>query len=182
MRQLNYLLSKYAVASYMDDQLSRNFGGTSLQLHISEKTDGLESLHTRILVDLLESSDPSRFVLDMIQNTIVPLSKKGDNVVIIADYQILLLEQLMKISPNIEPCVRDEALKLALDMKANMKENSKNPLVVLGFLLLLSNYGLVTSFDEDELLELFAFVAEHKIAMELFGTMGFANKASGMLM
>ena len=178
MRELDYVLSKYAVA-YMDDQLSRTFGGTSLQLYTSDKTDGVE--YNGILVDLLESSDPSRLVLDMIQNPISPLCKKGGNVVIIADYQILLLEQLMKISPNIEPCVRDEALKLALDMKAKMKENSKNSLVVLGFLLLLSNYGLVTSFDEDEVLELFASVAQHKIAVELFGSLGFANKASGML-
>jgi len=179
--EFNYVLSKYAVSSDMDYQLSRTFGGTSLQLYTSEKTVGVESLYTGILVDLLESSDPSRLVLDMLQNPIVPLSKKGDNVVIIADYQIRLLEQLMKISPNIEPSVRDEALKLALDMKANMKDNNKNSLVVLGFLLLLSNYGLVTSFDEDEILELFAFVTQHKIAVELFGTLGFANKVSGML-
>jgi hypothetical protein len=47
-----------------------------------------------------------------------------------------------------------------------MKENTKNSLVVLGFLLLLSIYGLL----EDQVLELFAFVAQHKIAVELFGT------------
>jgi hypothetical protein len=57
-------------------------------------------------------------------------------------------------------------LKLALDLKAYMKENTKNSLVVLGFLLLLSIYGLL----EDQVLELFAFVAQHKIAVELFGT------------
>jgi O-methyltransferase involved in polyketide biosynthesis len=52
--------------------------------------------------------------------------------------------------------------------------------MVLGFLLLLSIYGLVSYFNEDEVLELFAFVAQHKIAVELFGTFGFANKVSGM--
>jgi hypothetical protein len=46
-------------------------------------------------------------------------------------------------------------LKLALDLKAYMKENTKNSLVVLGFLLLLSIYGLL----EDQVLELFAFAA-----------------------
>ncbi|KAK2424685.1 intracellular protein transport protein USO1 [Trifolium repens] len=169
---------KESVASYMDDQLSCTMGGTTLQFDTSEKTDGVESLHKGILVDMLESSDPSRLVLDMIQNPVIPLCKKGDNALIIADYQIYLLEQLMRISPNIKPCVREEALKLALDFKANMKENTENSLVVLGFLLLLSIYGLLDSFNEDEVLELFAFVAQHKIAVELFGTLGFANKVS----
>jgi hypothetical protein len=181
MRKLKYLLSKYAVASYMDDQLSRIIGGTSLHLDTSEKTNGVESLYNGILINMLDSSDPSRVVLDRIQNPVIPLCKKGDDIVIIDDSHIFLLEQLMRISPNIEPCVREEALKLALDLKAYMKENTENSLVVLGFLLLLSIYGLLDSFNEDEVLELFAFVAQHKIAVELFGTLGFTNKVSGML-
>jgi hypothetical protein len=165
----------------MDDQLSRIIGGTSLQLDISEKTNGVESLYNGILINMLDSSDPSRVVLDMIQNPIIPLCKKGDDIVIIDDSHIFLLEQLMRISPNIEPCVREEALKLAIDLKAYMKEHTENSLVVLGFLLLLSIYGLLDSFNEDEVLELFAFVTQHKIAVELFGTLGFTNKVSGML-
>jgi hypothetical protein len=86
----------------------------------------------------------------------------------------------MKISPDIKPCVREEALKLALHLKANMKENNENSLVVLGFLLLLSIYGLVSYFNEDYILEIFAFVAQHKIAVKLFEALGFANKLSGM--
>ncbi|KAK2424679.1 hypothetical protein QL285_035017 [Trifolium repens] len=136
---------KESVASYMDDQLSHSIGRTSLQLDTSKKIDRLESLYSGILVDIRESSDPSRLILEIIQNPIIPLCKKGDNVVTIADYQIYLLEQLMRISPIIKPCVREEALKLALDMKANMKENTENSLA---------------------------------IAVELFGTLGFANKAS----
>jgi hypothetical protein len=158
----------------MDNELSTIFyDGTSLQLRPSDKTD--------ILANLLESSDPARVVLDIIQNPIIPLCKKGDNAVIIDDRHIYLLEQLMRISPNIKPCVRQDALKLALDLKANMKESTENSLMVLGFLLLLSIYGLITYFDEDEVLELFAFVPRHKIVVQLFRSLGFANKVSGML-
>ncbi|CAJ2660593.1 unnamed protein product [Trifolium pratense] len=164
---------------YIDgEKKSVVFGRTSLQLDTSEKTDRFEPLYSGILVDIRESSDPSRHVLEMIQNPIIPLCKKRDGVVTIADYRIYLLEQLMRISPIIKPCVREEALKLALDMKAKMKENTENSLAVLGFLMLLSIYGLLDSFNEDEVLELFAFVAQNKIAVELFGTLGFANKAS----
>ncbi|XP_045799765.1 nuclear matrix constituent protein 1-like [Trifolium pratense] len=163
---------KESVTSYMNDELSCTVGGTS------EKTDGVESLYNSILVNMRESSDPSRLVLDMIQNPVIPLCKKGDNAEIIADYHIYLLEQLMRITPNIKPCVREEALKLALDLKAYMKDNTENSLTVLGFLLLLSIFGLLTSFNEDEVLELFASVSQHNLAIELFGILGFANKVS----
>jgi len=164
----------------MDDQSSRAFGGISLQLGTSKKTDGVESLFNGVLVNLQESSDPSKFVLEMILNPIVPRCQKGDNV-IITDYQIYLLEKLMRISPDIEPCERVKALKLAYDLKENMKDNTENSLAVLAFLLLLSIYKLLDSFDEDEVLDLFELVALHKIAVELFGCLGFANQVSGML-
>ncbi|CAK8536322.1 unnamed protein product [Lathyrus sativus] len=152
---------------------------SGLQLDTGEKTDGVESICSGVLVNLLESSDPAKLVLDIILNATIPLcDKKGHNAVIINDSHINLLERLIRISPNIKPCVREEALKLALDLKANMKENTENSLAILGFLLLLSIYGLVTSFIEDEILELFAFAAHHKIAVELFRTLGFANKVS----
>jgi hypothetical protein len=170
MRDLNSLLSKYAVASNTDDQLSPTIDGTSLQL--------LPSDETVILVNLQESSDPAKVVLDIIQNPIIPRCNEGDHSVIDGS-SVFLLEQLMRISPKIKPGVRKEALKLALHLKANMK-NTENSLVVLGFLLLLSVYELVTYFDEDEILELFTFVAQHKTAVELFQTLGFANKLSGM--
>ncbi|XP_058753550.1 uncharacterized protein LOC131626734 isoform X2 [Vicia villosa] len=152
---------------------------SGLQLDKYEKADEVESLCSDVLVNMLESSDPAKLVLDIILNPTIPLcDKKGDNAVIINDSCIYLLEQLMTITPNIKPCVREEALKLALDLKANMKENAENSLGALGFLLLLSIYGLVTFFIEDEILELFEFVAHHKIALELFRTLGFANKVS----
>jgi hypothetical protein len=62
-----------------------------------------------------------------------------------------------------------------------MKENTENSLAVVSFLLLLSIYGLLTYFNDDEVLELFTFVAQHKIALKMFRTLGFANKVSGML-
>ncbi|XP_024641373.1 myosin-10 isoform X2 [Medicago truncatula] len=169
---------KESVASYMDDQLSHTIGRTSLQLYTSEKTDDVESLCKDIFVYLQESADPSRLVLDIIQNPGTPLCKKGDNAVIIDECHIYLLEELMRISPTIKPRVREKALKLARDLKAYMRENTKNSSAVVGFMLLLSVYGLLTYFDKCEVLELFASVAQHKTVMELFETLGFANKAS----
>ncbi|AES68136.2 putative transcription factor bZIP family [Medicago truncatula] len=141
-----------------------NFGGQPKELELTEKQHDEEkefdtsymdddgaSEEIDILDNLRESSDPAKIVLDIILNPIIPLPKKGDKAVIIDDEsRIYLLEKLMTISPNIKPCVRDEALKLARELKANMKENTENYLEVLGFLLILSIYGLHTYFDEDE--------------------------------
>jgi len=134
-----------------------------------------------ILDNLRESSDPTKLVLDIILNPTIPLPKKGDKAMIIDEGWIYLLEQLMTISPNIKSCVRDDVLKLAHELKPNMKENTENSLEVFGFLLILSIYGLLTSFDEDEVLELFASVAKYKRVVELFETQGFANKVFCML-
>ncbi|XP_045802933.1 putative leucine-rich repeat-containing protein DDB_G0290503 [Trifolium pratense] len=151
------------VGSSMDDQLSPSIGG-------------VESLFNDIFFCLQISSDPSELVLDILQNPNTPLYKNGDKALIINDSHISLLELLMLISPTIKPCVRQEALKLALDLKANMKENTENSLAVVSFLLLLSVYGLLSYFNDDEVLELFTFVAQHKVALKMFRTLGFENK------
>jgi hypothetical protein len=168
--ELNYLLAKCAATCYTDDQSSPIIDGRSLQFLPSDQTE--------ILDNLQGLSDPSKVVLDIIQN---PIFRMGDNAVIVGDSHILLLEQLMRISPHIEPHVREEAMKLALNLKSNISENTENSVVVVGFLLLLSIYGLASSFDKDEVFKLFGFAAQHKITIELFGTLGFADKASGML-
>jgi len=51
MRELKYLLSKYAVAYYMDDRLSHTIGGTNLQLGTSEKTVAVELHGNNMLVN-----------------------------------------------------------------------------------------------------------------------------------
>jgi len=173
--------ANYAISSFTDDQPSPTIDGRSLQFLPIEEIDELESHVNDSLANLLaSSSDPSKDVLDIIQNPIIPQCT-GENVVIIGDHHIDLLEQLMRISPHVKPHVREEAMKLALKLKASIGENTENSVPVLGFLLLLSIYGLISFFDEDEVLKLFGFAAQHKISVELFGIMGLAHKVSGML-
>ena len=151
-------------------------------LPVDHTDDELESHGNDILLNPLASPDPLEDVLRIIQNPVISRCKgKGDNVVIIEGSHIVLLEQLLRISPHVKSHVREEAMKLAVNLKAYIDENAENPVVVLGFLLLLSIYGLVTYFDEDEVLKLFGLATQHEIAIELFGTMGLAHKISGML-
>jgi len=101
-----------------------------------EQTDELELFDDDILGNLQGTSDPSKVVLDIIQNPIIKKCKIGDDVVIIDDSHILLLEELRKISPDIRPHVQEEAMELALDLKANISQNTENSTAVIGFLLL----------------------------------------------
>jgi hypothetical protein len=175
------MLPDYAVTSYTGNQLSPTIDERSLMLLPCELTDELELSDDDILGNLQGLSDPSKVILDIIQNPIIKKCKIGNDAVIIDDSHILLLKELRKISPSIRPHVREEAMRLALDLKANISQNTENSAAVLGFLLLLSIYGLVPSFDQDELLKIFGLVSQHNIAVELFGAMGFADKISGKI-
>jgi len=70
-------------------------------------------------------------------------------------------------------------MKLALDVKAYISQNTENSATILGFLLFLSIYRLAPSFDE--VFKLFGFAAQHEIVVGLFGILGFKSKAYGML-
>ncbi|XP_057456833.1 uncharacterized protein LOC130747810 [Lotus japonicus] len=150
--------------------------GRNLQLLSNEP----ESIGNDILACLQTSADPATLALDIIQNPIVPRDRNGNEDVILDGSHIILLDQLMRISPSpfIKPHIRDAAKKLAVALKAKLNPSDENSSMVLGFLQLLSIYGLVSFFDEDEVYKLFEFVAQHKQAVELFQTLGFADKVS----
>lgn len=139
-----------------------------------------EFISANMLVDLHPSSDPAKVVLDMIQIPIGSEKKGGEGVIIIDESHIFLLEQLMRISPRVKPHVREEAQKIAFNLEANIRESAENSLTILGFLYLLSIYGLVSHFNKDGLLNLFESAAQHKQAVELFRTLGFVDKIFGM--
>ncbi|MED6194116.1 hypothetical protein PIB30_025501 [Stylosanthes scabra] len=157
-----------------DNQSSPAIDGRTLELFVDESTNPGDD----ILVHFRSSSDPAKLTLDIIKDPIVSHYKNGVKVVTIDDSHVFLLEQLMRISPHIKPHVREEAMELALDLKANMIASAENSLVVLGFLMFLSIYGLASSFDEDEVLRLLKITALHKQSVEMFRILGFADKSS----
>ncbi|MED6194114.1 hypothetical protein PIB30_025499 [Stylosanthes scabra] len=161
---------KQQVANYTDNHSSTD--GGSFPLFSSDPKDA------DILDILRSSSDPAKVILDIMKDSIDSNCKKGDQAMAIDDSHIFLLEHLMKISPHIKSHVREEAMELVLHMKANMRLSTDNSLVVLSFLMILSIYKLVSSFNEDEVLKLFEIVAHHKPAIELFRMLGFADKIS----
>ncbi|KAI9099097.1 hypothetical protein K1719_024864 [Acacia pycnantha] len=157
-----------------DNQFGATPDGRNSHLIVNQQANANGLMGSDILVDL-QTLDPAKLVLNMIRNPIVPQSAKEEKSATIAGCHIFLLKWLMRISPDIKPQVREEAMKLAHELKAEMRENSQE---VLAFLLLLSIYGLVSSFEDDEILKLCEIAAHNKQAVELFQTLGFASKVS----
>ncbi|XP_073265341.1 uncharacterized protein [Populus alba] len=119
------------------------------------------------------SAEPAKVVLDIVQNWKKGLagfdaSVNRDNVV--------LLEQLMKVSPKISPQVKEAATKLAVLWEKNIRLETEDSMEVLMFLLFLAVYGLVSCFRRDRILRLVRVIAQQKQAPEIFKALGFAGK------
>lgn len=143
-----------------------NVDAISLRVFLSENSEDHEVLGYDIFNVLKLSKEPAKLVLNAIQGFDPPLLEMGDY-----HYKspgvmrscILMLEQLMKQSPEIEPRVKEAAMELACDWRAKMR----TPVQVLGFLHLISTYGLNSSFDTSELERHFESVSCINYAHEL---------------
>lgn len=156
--------------------------GKALQLFLNERAEDHESMCDEVFKALQLSLDPAKLVLDAMEGFYPPHLKKGDMEFegsIVKKSCILLLEQLMRLSSQIRPWVKEEALKLAGKWKEKMNETTKNPLEVFGLLYLLASYGLACDFEIDELLNLFEIVCLYRQAPELCRCLGFTNYIPG---
>lgn len=143
-----------------------NVDAISLRVFLSENSEDHEVLGYDIFNVLKLSKEPAKLVLDAIQGLDPPLLEMGykhyESPGVMSSC-ILLLEQLMKQSPEIKPRVKEAAMKLACDWRAKMRA----PVQVLGFLHLISAYGLNSSFDTSELESHFESVSCINYAHEL---------------
>ncbi|MBA0832854.1 hypothetical protein Goarm_017213, partial [Gossypium armourianum] len=158
--------------------------GKDLQMFLNERWKEHGSIGNEIAMALKLSGDPAKLVLDAMEGFYPPHLSKGD-----IDFEgdvarrscILLLEQLMKLSPEIKPNVRKEAVKLAFDWITKLRVESGHELEVLGFLWLLASFQLGDAFDADELVNFLVFVAQHIQTPELFKVLGLGDKITGFI-
>ncbi|KAF3944674.1 hypothetical protein CMV_028883 [Castanea mollissima] len=138
--------------------------GKSLQIFLNERWKEHDSMRLEVGTALRLSSDPAKLVLDAMEGFYPPRLKKGDvefDEIIVQGSCVLLLEQLLKLSPEIKPQVKQEAMRLAVDWRTKMRVDAEHSLEVLGFLQLLASYGLASAFDADELVRYLVKVAKH---------------------
>ncbi|GAY63035.1 hypothetical protein CUMW_222380, partial [Citrus unshiu] len=83
---------------------------------------------------------------------------------------------LSDVASEINPLVRDEAMKVAGEWKEKMRAAVENSLEVLGLLHLLGAFRLAPAFDGNELESLLAIVAEDRQTPKLCRSLGFADK------
>lgn len=169
------------VSSLKDEQLSVDPNERRLFLLLSKQLTGQKLMPSAILSILKESSDPAKLVLDMIQASFHQQLKRkqiGFEESFLR-WSTLLLKQLRQISPCIDPKIREDAMKLAVDWKLNLRSDTKDYFDAVGFLQLLVSYGLTASFSEDEILKLFENIVLHEQASELCLIFGYNQKIQG---
>ncbi|KAJ8760708.1 hypothetical protein K2173_017759 [Erythroxylum novogranatense] len=144
----------------------------------NECIDDHELAPNEILAALRMSPDPAKLVLTTLQAS---FSHHWKNNITGFDSSVtrnivLLLEQLMMVSPNLSPQLKEAATNLAMYWKAKTRLDTKNSLEVLAFLLFLGTYQLVHLFKMDEIIRLAGVILQHKQAPELCVALGFRDQ------
>ncbi|KAF5177736.1 Frigida-like protein [Thalictrum thalictroides] len=157
--------------------------GIGLRSYILNNRKELDSIKNEIGFALQSASDPAKLILDSMKGFYAANSNKGDKDGELASLRRtchLLLEQLFAISSKISISkeIRDKALKLAVEWKGKVSKTGgeNNPLEPLALLQLLAAYGLVSSFNVDEVLDLAVSIARRKQAIDLVRSLGITDK------
>ncbi|KAG6403077.1 hypothetical protein SASPL_135294 [Salvia splendens] len=142
--------------------------GKTLQMFLNDREKEFDSMVDEIFKVLHLSSDPAKLVLDAMAGFYPPRLREEDVEYNVRRTCIILLGQLIKLSPTIRPHVREEAIELATSWKSQLKAASQNAKSqeVLGFLCLLSAFDLASYFDVDDLSS-FLMVGQYKEALGL---------------
>ncbi|KAL5729742.1 hypothetical protein ACHQM5_002646 [Ranunculus cassubicifolius] len=152
--------------------------GIGLRTYILNHRKELASIRDEIGVALGSALDAPKLVLDAMKGFYPPNSKgdKDGELAALRRTCLLLLEQLIAISPHISAEIKDRAEKLAVEWKGNVCADGENTLEALALLQLLATYGVVASFEADDVLELAVFVARRKQAVDLVRSLGIPDK------
>lgn len=153
--------------------------GRILEMFINRRDEDMELMDDEIFKVLMLSSDPAKFVLDAVDGLYTLKLGKGSEDSKLKSVCILLLDELTKMCPIIQPSVRGEAIKLALELMSNLNASAENPLEVLVLLHLLAAYNLSSHFDKNELFSFAKLVVQHKQTPRLCRVLGLAEKIPG---
>lgn len=156
--------------------------GKRLQIFLNEHEKVLDLMSDEVFKALQMSPDPAQLVLDAMEGFYPPHLRKGETEFegsVARRSCILLLEQLIRVSPEIRGFVRRVARNIARDWKVKMKVTKGNQDEILGFLYLLAAYNLASSFKVDDLMILLEIVAKHDKFAELCGSLGMKQNLPG---
>ncbi|OMO90932.1 Frigida-like protein [Corchorus capsularis] len=157
--------------------------GTSLQGIPIEHLDEAGLRQNEVLDTLRISPDPAKFVLDLMLETFSQQQRKGGTGFeeVVLNTYVVVLEQLMQVPRLIQPNVKADAMKLATEWKAKMELNAENSVEVLCFLLFVAAFGLVSSFDRDQIFKLLGIAYQFQQARKVCQRLGLTDQIPGFI-
>ncbi|CAL9003487.1 unnamed protein product [Prunus brigantina] len=165
-----------ATSSSPNLQLDAITYARNLQQRLDEHFSENNSVQSKMFDYLRVSIDPGRLALTMMQKSLSEYWRKGGLEATVIMKNISMLEELVQVLPHVGSHVRKDAEELAVKWKAKMRANTDNSLEILCFLQFIATYGLVSTFDVDEMVKLLGMISQHKQAIELHQTLGVADK------
>ncbi|XP_047329907.1 uncharacterized protein LOC124933536 [Impatiens glandulifera] len=164
--------------SAADINLTVTMDGKNLQLLLNDNANNQDSMHTDVIKFLRMSRDPATVILDAMKGFYPPHLTMGDKrfeTSVVMKTCVLLLQQLRRISPQIELIVQERALQLAKEWMNKISHTTHDSLAALGLLNLLASYDLASSFDPNDVIRLLELVAHNDEVYELCGVPCFAD-------
>ncbi|KMT15735.1 hypothetical protein BVRB_3g057130 [Beta vulgaris subsp. vulgaris] len=136
--------------------LCKEMDGNGLKSYLIKHVKDLKLFEEKVLDCLLYASDPAKLVFNVVQEFYLELDDiQGETNISCCKF---LLDHLMKLSPQINCLLKEEALNFAARWKARLAMESTKPFLVFGFLKFIAAYKLSSSFQADEILSLFTIL------------------------
>ncbi|OMO55293.1 Frigida-like protein [Corchorus olitorius] len=160
---------------------SINMDSIGLILFLSKHVRDHNLMRVQILDALKLASDPAKLVLDALSSFYRSKSREGFKGAALCNARkscILLLEQLMTFSVQINHHVNEEALKLAAEWKERMEDKYPQGVMAYGFLLFIITYNLKSNHDADQLFCLLVTASKYRQSPELCLALGLEEKIS----
>lgn len=152
--------------------------GKSLLLHLIDSMKGHKVIRQDARVALAGLGNCGKAVLEAMREYLHSReSLNGEislDVAAVRKICNVLIQELIRIVPEIGEQVREDARRLAVEWKEKLETNEANM-----FLKYLQAYGLVGDFKEDEIFRILKDLLYRSDATELFRSLGLGHKAAG---
>lgn len=161
-------------------QQSATTDARNLQGSPNEHLSGKQSRHIEMFDALQMSLNPAKLVLKLVQASLTEHWKIGHvgSKEVVMKY-ISILNDLTRVKPHVGLDVKKDAVSLAVQWQEKMRADAENLLEILGFLQFVAAYGLLSTLNGDEIVELLGLICQHAQALELCEELGFAEKIPG---
>ncbi|GMJ03771.1 hypothetical protein like AT5G27220 [Hibiscus trionum] len=176
----NFITCNWIEASTSDLVIGAGMDSPSI---LNEHLDEPDLRKNEVLSALQMTPDPAKFVLDLMLE-ISSQHKKNDGTGFeesVLKISLLMLEQLLHVSPHVQPNVKADALKLANGWKTKMRLSAENSIEVLCFLQFVAAFGLASSLSRDEIFKLLVTTAKDQPARNICQLLGFTDMIPGFV-